>query len=144
MTQVDFYTLAQQTREERWLFACRLVEKSINKGHEVLVLLESEEQAKMLDKRLWNYRRHAFIPHCLLSQKEQNPHCSVHLGIADDIGHHHDVLICLTKRLPSTFSRFKRLLEVVIQDDEVLNYTRKHYTFLKNRGFPIEHHDMRT
>lgn len=144
MTDVDFYTLAQQTLQERFLFAARLAEKSVNAGHEVLLLVDNQEQAKILDELLWSYRADAFIPHCLLDEANKNPSCSVHISINHEIGHHHDVLICLTSQLPPTFSRFKRLLEVVIQEDQVLHYTRKHYKFLKDRGFPIKHHDMRT
>lgn len=144
MTDVYFYVLAQQTHQEQLLFACRLAEKSLNEGHEVLLLVDTQEQAKALDELLWNYREEAFIPHCLISEKNQHPNCNIHISIGSEIGHHHDVLICLATELPPTFSRFKRLLEVVIQEDEVLSYTRKHYKFLKDRGFPIKHHDMRT
>lgn len=144
MTDVDFYTLAQQTLEDRLRFACRLTEKSINAGHQVLLLVDTPEQAQQLDQLLWSFREDAFIPHCLLSESNEHPDCRVHISLGDEIGQHHDVLICLSTQLPPTFSRFKRLLEVVVQEDEVLSYTRKHYKFLQDRGFPIRHHDMRT
>jgi len=45
--------------------------------------------------------------------------------------------------LPDFFGRFSRLIEVVVQDDAILQYTREHYRFLSNRGYAIDHQDMR-
>lgn len=144
MTQVGFYILAQQTQKERFLFACKLVEKAQRLGHQVLLLVDTAQQAQELDCLLWEFRSDAFIPHCLLNEIDQHPKCQVHISTQAQIGEHHDILICLSQQLPPSISRFKRLLEIVIQADDVLHCSREHYKFLQHRGFPIQHHDMRT
>lgn len=140
MTNVDFYTLAAQTQNEQWQFACRLVEKAAQRGHHILIQLDHEQQAKMFDDLLWEFRQDAFIPHQLLSASDSE---RISIGWNDNPGHQHDILINLSQQMPPFYSRFHRLIEVVVQEDNVLNYTRKHYKFLLDRGYPIQHTDMR-
>jgi len=56
----------------------------------------------------------------------------------------HDVLINTSgKLLEDHFSRFHRLVEVVVQMPPVLKQTRAAYQFYKARGYPIRSHDLR-
>jgi DNA polymerase-3 subunit chi len=92
---------------------------------------------------LWQFREDAFVPHALLNAEDAPADCPVSIGWHPEPGHHHDVIINLSPELPAFFSRFERLVEVVVQNDDVLDYTRQHFRFLKDRGYPIEHKDMR-
>ena len=143
MTDVGFYILAGQQQQDQWQFACRLTEKASRQGNQVLIQLDSEQQAKAFSELLWCYRDDAFVPHALLNDPQAPANCQVSIGWQTDAGHQHDVLINLSHQLPDFFSRFHRLVEVVVQQDDVLNYTRKHYKYLQDRGYPITHTDMR-
>ena len=143
MTQADFYILAGQQRQDRWLFACRLAEQLQRKGRQVLLQVGNQEEAQELDQLLWTFRDDAFVPHACLSAEDAPLDCAVSIGWQDDPHHHHDVLIVLADELPPFFARFKRLVEVVIQEDQVLNSTREQYRFLKDRGYPLNNKDMR-
>lgn len=144
MTQVDFYVLAGQTRREQWLFACRLLEKALEKNNQVLLLTDNEQHAQKLDEMIWTYRPDAFIPHALLGATDAPANCPVSIGWQqDNPGHHHDLIINLSQHLPPFFSRFERYVSVVVQHDLVLDYTRNHYKFLKDRGYPVNTVDMR-
>lgn len=143
MTQVDFYILAAQTHEERALFACRLAEKAFAHGNRVLIQTDDETSARALDDLLWTFRDESFVPHALLSSSDAPATCPVSIGWHDHPGHHHDVIVNLSAQLPAFFGRFQRFISIVVQQDQVLDYTRNHYKYLKDRGYPINSHDMR-
>ena len=58
-------------------------------------------------------------------------------------GDHQDVLINLCEEIPDFFSRFERCMEIVIQQPVVLENTRKHFAFYRERGYPLNTHDLR-
>ncbi|MEK9765703.1 MAG: DNA polymerase III subunit chi, partial [Thalassolituus sp.] len=113
------------------------------KGDTVLLQVSNEAEGKALDDMLWAFRADAFVPHALLSAKDAPVDCPVSIGWHTEPGHHHDVIINLCQELPPFFSRFERLVEIVVQNDTVLDYTRQHFRYLKDRGYPVTHNDMR-
>lgn len=148
MTDIDFYILSAQQTEQRLEFACRLIEKAYRSRCKILVQLDNLEQAKAFDELLWSFRESSFIPHTLLSQTPDNPteadpNCPVYIAYDDQLPPHFDVLINLANDIPKTFARHKRVLEIVIQQDDILVMTRNHYRFYKERGYPINNIDMR-
>jgi len=143
MTRADFYILGGQENHDQWFFACRLVEQIHQKGHTVLLQVDDEHKARELDDMLWQFRPDAFVPHALLTAKDAPVDCPVSIGWTEEPGHHHDVIINLSQTLPAFFSRFERLVEIVVQKDDVLASTRQHFRFLKDRGYPVTHNDMR-
>jgi DNA polymerase-3 subunit chi len=153
MTQIDFYILPESASESRWLFACRLVEKAVRAQHKVLIALDSEAEAQHLDQLLWSFKPETFIPHELATAPdfstsaagERAAHAPVVIttGAADHQLHeHHGLLINLATDIPSWFSRFERLSEIVIQQPEILKNTREHFSFYRQRGYPIKHHKL--
>jgi DNA polymerase-3 subunit chi len=145
MTRIDFYILQESASETRWLFACRLVEKAVRSGHKVLITLDTQADAQHLDDLLWTFKPETFIPHEQVDSHSDEARAPVALttGLADHQLHeHHGLLINLAQQIPPWFSRFERLGEIVIQQPEVLKNTREHFSFYRERGYPIEHHKM--
>jgi DNA polymerase-3 subunit chi len=143
MTDIDFYILSAQQAEQRLDFACRLIEKAYRSRCKVYVHFDNEAQAKAFDELLWSYRDSSFIPHGLIGSEGLEDNCPVHLGYADLQPPHFDVMVNLGLEMPTTVARYKRVLEVVIQQDDVLAATRSHYRYYKERGYPINNIDMR-
>lgn len=143
MTDIDFYILSAQQAEERLDFACRLIEKAYRSRCKVYVHLDNAEQAKAFDERLWSYRDSSFIPHGIIGSPDLDENCPIHLGYGDLQPPNFDVMVNLAIEVPTTVARYKRTLEVVIQQDEVLSATRNHYRYYKERGYPINNIDMR-
>ena len=141
MTDIDFYILAAQQPEDRLQFACRLVEKAYRSNCEICVHFDDAQQAQGFDDLLWSFRAESFIPHAVIS--DDMPDCSVYLSHGSQLPPCYDVLINLAEQIPSSFTRYNRVLEVVIQHDDVLLSTRKHYKFYKDRGYPMNNFDMR-
>ncbi len=141
MTRIDFYILAENTPEKRLAFACRLIDKAQKLGNQVYVACESETQAKSLSAQLWSFQPESFAAHDI--EAEPQRHAKVLLGWSDDAPHHHGVMVNLKSEVPTSFSRFERLTEIVSQEPEVLEKTRQNYSFYRERGYPINNHDLR-
>ncbi|HWV16143.1 MAG TPA: DNA polymerase III subunit chi [Cellvibrio sp.] len=137
MTQVDFHILPDASVEARWLYSCRLIEKVAGLGHSILVAVDSEEEAQTLDDLLWSFKPESFIPHQIIGGDNESP---VEITFTQEAGDHHQVLVNLSSRIPEYFSRFARLSEIVIQEPKILESTREHYKFYKQRGYPITQH----
>lgn len=135
MTKVDFYVLPETTGEARWLFACKLAEKVQRMGMHVLIAMDSEAEARQLDELLWTFKPESFIPHQLINSGKPSP---VEITFNEQAGDHQGLLLNLSNTIPSWFSRFERISEVVIQEPHMLAISRERYSFYKSRGYPIE------
>lgn len=142
MTQIDFYILPATTLEERLNFTCKLVNKAYRLGRQVYIATDNRDHAEQLDKLLWSFQPDSFIPHSI--HTEGTPiRETVVIGTNTQGGDHHDLLINLCQNTPKYFSRFQRLAEIVIQKDNILQETRKNFKFYRERGYPINSHDLR-
>jgi DNA polymerase-3 subunit chi len=141
MTRVDFYILQQDSVEARMLFVCRLVDKALRHGKHIMINVADQATAEALDDLLWSFRPESYIAHAIAGTEEAED-VPVVISVGNDLAHHHDVLINLTNEVPSFFSRFQRLIEVVVQVEELLQATRQHYAFFKQRGYPIQTHKL--
>jgi len=137
MTHIDFYILPDSSVEARWLYTCRLVEKVLALGHNILIAVDNEDEAQQLDDLLWSFKPESFIPHQIIGGDNKAP---VEITFSDVTGEHQQVLINLSSKVPDYFSRFARLGEIVIQEPKTLESTREHYRFYKQRGYPIAQH----
>jgi DNA polymerase-3 subunit chi len=137
MTNIDFHILQDTSVEARWLYACRFIEKVERLGHSILVTVDTETEAQELDDLLWSFKPESFIAHQIIGGEGT---AKVEITYTGEAGNHHDVLINLGSQIPDYFSRFERLCEIVIQDQKILENTREHYRFYKQRGYPITQH----
>ncbi len=142
MTQIDFHILQDTSVEARWLYVCRFIEKVERLGHNILVVVDSQDEAHELNDLLWSFKPESFIAHQILGSDQE---AKVEITFPTDTGEipsgeHKDVLINLSSQIPESFSRFARLAEIVIQDANILEKTREHYRFYKQRGYPITQH----
>ena len=141
MTRVDFYILAERSRENRYSLACRLADKAYQKGHRVLIHTPSEEEARHLDRLLWTFRQGSFVPHGL-TNKADPALTPVLISNGEDAKAEHDVLINLHPEVPDFFSRFERLIEPIDQETDTRDAGRKRFRFYRDRGYPLESHEI--
>lgn len=140
MTRIDFYVLQQNTMMARWHYACRLAEKALQRGYNVIIAVDDEAQALNLRDYLWTFKPESFLPHQLQHEKGNAP---IVLLWDKDKEHYHEILINLANHIPNWFSRFQRVTEIVVQDQKCLESTRTHYQFYRNRGYPLKSHNIR-
>lgn len=142
MTRIDFYILQNKAEvSDRWQFACRLTEKAVKQGNRVLIASPDEASSQALDKLLWSYAPESFVPHALLGERgDQNVPVVISHDADDE--KHHDVLVNLGLTIPSHFSRFTRVSEVVVQGQEILAAARANYAYYSERGYPVNTHKL--
>lgn len=139
MTRVDFYILPQAEDSARLHYVCRLAEKAWQQGNRILIHAASPDAAQKIDQMLWTFRADSFLPHDRLPAMQLSP---VHIGTGEDSGSHHDLLINLGASIPAFFSRFERVAEVVTQEEKQLVQSRERYRFYRERGYPLETHNI--
>ena len=141
MTRVDFYVLPGGGPGDREQFACRLADIAYRRKQRVYVFAQSKDQAIALDKLLWTFQAGSFVPHDLhpAEAAADTPVLIGHDGVPED---GHEVLINLAPTVPSFFSRFARVAEVVNQDGAVKQAGREKFRFYRDRGYSLETHTL--
>ena len=64
------------------------------------------------------------------------------MGSGEAAADHPDVMINLSAEVPPLFSRFERVAEIVLNDPDALAASRRRWSFYKDRGYQLQHHDM--
>jgi DNA polymerase-3 subunit chi len=123
MTLVGFYVMQTSDPDQRLRVAARLADKAFQRGHRIFINTTDEAQAAVLDELLWNSE-------------------TIAIGWGQEPDDHNDLLINLQLEIPSFFSRFQRVAEVVTQEPDSLAALRKSWTFYKDRGYQLEKHDL--
>ncbi|MFB8829646.1 DNA polymerase III subunit chi [Azotobacter sp. CWF10] len=139
MPQVDFYILPSADPAARLNFACKLAEKAWRLGHRIYVHCQDAPQREALDARLWSFRAEAFLPHGMLEEDADAP---IALGLGDDPGSHHDLLINLALSVPPCCARFERIAELVVSELGIRQATRANYRFYRERGYALQDHRL--
>ena len=142
MTQVDFYLLQLPTAQDRLLFACRLANKAFAQGQQIYLHTDSEAQSEELNQLLWTFRPSSFLPHQRVSNNQDNSQQRVLVGHNNAPAHHRQLMINLASTAPEFFSRFDRLVEIVVQDTDITANSRINYRFYKDRGYPLDTHHI--
>ena len=125
MTRVGFYVVQAAAAGERLQVAARLADKAHAQGHSIYINAADKPQAQALDALLWTFRPASFLPHALTGEEQSD---QIAIGWGQDPGKHSDLLINLQLEIPSFFSRFARVAEVVTQDEASLAALRKSWT----------------
>ena len=141
VTRVDFYILGDRAAGDRYRLSCRLAEKAWQQGRRVYLHTESEQEAQQLDRLLWAFRQGSFLPHGLLAGADIR-HNPILIGHGSDAGEEHDVLINLTREPPPFFSRFERVVEPIDRDQTIRHAGRERYRFYRDRGYPLQTHNI--
>ena len=135
MTKVTFYKLASNAPSLK--FVCQLIKKVYATQQQVLCLVDDEQIAEQLDQMLWEFEPEAFIPHGV--GVDQQP---VAISAMAEPGEHHQILINLQGQIPTWFSRFERVIELVQPKSEQEQVKRENFRFYRARGYALDFHDL--
>lgn len=141
MTQIDFYILEEKASGNRYMLACRLIEKIYHQGRRIFVHTQSEEESRHMDRLLWTFRQGSFVPHALL--EKANPRATpVIIGCTEEAGDESDVLVNLALQVPNFFSRFERVAELIDREQQIKLAGRQRFKFYRDRGYPLNTHQI--
>lgn len=141
MTRVDFYITPNNASDAGLQLACRIIDKAYQQQNRVYVHVASPEQAKQFDDLLWVFRDGAFIPHCQ-SNESIATDTPIVIGCEAPPAMKPEVLINLGNEVPGFFSRYERVIEIVAGDEPARAQARQRYKFYRERGYPLETHEL--
>jgi DNA polymerase III subunit chi len=136
MTRVIFYS--NLTDKQAALLA--LVKQALKKKHLVTVMMESEHQAQDYEKVLWKTHKTSFFPSVLAPHRLAN-YTPIVLDWQEKQLCQDDILINLSPKQLTAFSRFRQLIELVGNDESDKVLARQRYKFYRDRGYEIRHFD---
>lgn len=145
MTRVDFYVLKAGSDRQRAVFACRLAEKALGHGLNTFIHTADAAETTRMDELLWTFRDGSFLPHLPADEAERvDPEglSPIILGHGESPGAHDGLLINLSAKVPTFFSRFQRVAEIVAGNDTERARARERFRFYRDRGYELNTHDL--
>jgi DNA polymerase-3 subunit chi len=144
VTQVDFYILPNDSSEERLRLACRITDKALQQGQQVLINTESPAESARLDDLLWTFSQGSFIPHRVIEAATSATIVEpvlIGCGIAAGSEGTH-VLINLAGSVPEFFSRYQRVAELVDGNEQRRTQGRERFRFYRDKGCELHTHQL--
>lgn len=139
LPRVDFYSLPPGGRTNRFVLACRIVERAYAAALRTLVLTPDQQTAHHMDRLLWTYRQQSFLPHALIGAANRSLTPILIAAGMSEI-EPTPVLLNLTTEIPADINRFERIAHPI--DDAVRSVGREHYRHYRDLGCELHHHDM--
>lgn len=137
MTRIDFYQITD-SRHTAESLVCGLCQKAYQSQQKVLLFTRNPQQSQRFDQLLWTYDEESFLPH---DQQEQEDFVTpVLINHEVEPKGERDLLINLSEEIPLFFAQFERVIELVTEDNKSL--ARTHYSYYKERGYPLNHHTL--
>lgn len=139
-TRIDFHSNVSNHFD----YACRLIRKALAAQCTLIVILQDNDQLEQFDKLLWSFSETDFLPHVVQRDTVDplTPHTPVvltpfHNTVSSPS--HNDIMLNLSESIPTHFSQFKRLIEIVPKDIEATQAGRKRYRFYQQQGYQPTH-----
>ena len=139
MTRVDFYIHDSLSQLAQNILMCRITEKAWKQNHEVFIRCASEKSVKEMDDLLWGFSAESFVPH-----QCQDEHHAAPVIIGDRLSEaiKSDLLVNLGEDVPTSVSKFQRVIEPTGYDEGSRESARARYKYYQDRGFPIFTHKI--
>jgi DNA polymerase III subunit chi len=131
--RVDFYVLKSNNAKQRWVFACRLIEKAYLRDLRVVVVNDTPADAKALDHLLWTFNERCFIPHDIAQS-------NITVEPAAPAGP--ELLVNLTAGLPAEWERYGRVAEIIDADEERRRLGRERFKAYRDFKVTVETHQL--
>jgi len=141
LTRIDFYSLQEGSRGDRFLLSCRLAERIYQEGKRLYIHVPDAAEREHLDRLLWTYRDRSFLPHGLAGQADPDL-TPILLGEGTHLPEAPQVLINLDREIPEFFSSFQRLCEPIDLDPEIRQAGRERYRRYGQQGYERFHHAL--
>ncbi len=130
MTYIDFYFNV----ENKFNKIHEILEKEIFRKRKIHISVSDLNAAELLSDFLYTASLTSFLPHTIVNHEERAPvHIDwEHKPLSDDF------MVNLKPDIPSSFSRYLRLIEIVSNDEEDKKKARDRLKFYRDRGYEIK------
>jgi len=142
MAEVSFYILPSESTQERYEFACKLIEKAYRSGCFCYVLTDNAEQSQKIDDLLWTFRAGSFIPHQIYTGELPTLEKVILIGSLDVPELWQKTVINLSSYCPKQFDSIERILEILDNSEVTKELGRNRYRQYQQSGVTITTHKI--
>ncbi|MDD1623508.1 MAG: DNA polymerase III subunit chi [Methylococcaceae bacterium] len=142
MAEVSFYILPSESAQERYEFACKLIEKAYRSGCFCYVLTDNAEQSQKIDDLLWTFRAGSFIPHQIYTGELPNIEKVILIGSLNAPENWQKTVINLSSYCPEEFDKIERILEILDNSEATKELGRNRYRQYQQSGVNITTHKI--
>ena len=140
-TRIDFYIINANNDLGKLQFVCKLLEKAYKQKHRVFVNCLDQSNTHQLDELLWTFNDISFIPHNIIGEGPE-PAPPIQLGHGAIPNQHKDMLVNLTDKLIEKPIQFRRVAEIVLNDEQAKENARERYKQYRELGCILHSHDL--
>lgn len=142
MTEVSFYILPSKLSQERYLFACKLIEKAYRSKRYCYVYTDTDAQSQQLDEQLWEFRSSSFIPHQIMSANLPEYEQTILIGTQSAPEKWREIILNLSSNTPVNFRQSERILEILHNNEKTKQLGRQRYLKYQQEALNIVTHTM--
>jgi DNA polymerase-3 subunit chi len=140
VAEVSFYILPTESLEDRYLFACKLIEKAYRSGSFCYVLTDDAEQSRIIDDLLWTFRAGSFIPHQIYTGEPLELEKVILIGSLAAPEPWQKILFNLSSHYPDLGSQTERILEILDNSETTKEAGRNRYRQYQQSGMTVTTH----
>ncbi len=106
-----------------------------------LFYCDDQKQVEYLDELLWTFKEDSFIPHNIQGEGPEPPP-PVQIGYKNEPRGFNDILLNMSNAIPTYFSRFKRIMEIVANNETAKEISRNHYREYRSQQCQLHTHQI--
>jgi len=142
MAEVSFYILPSESTQERYEFACKLIEKAYRSDCFCYVLTDNAEQSQKIDDLLWTFRAGSFIPHQTYTGELPALDNVILIGSVTAPENWQKTLFNLSTHYPEIGSKTERILEILDDSETAKAAGRERYRRYQQSGMTVTAHKI--
>ena len=145
MPEASFYILQTHSLSDRFLFACKLIEKAYRNGQFCYVYTDSLQQSQQLDNQLWTFRENSFIPHQLYDGVDNiapDYQQTVLIGTQTAPEKWQKLIFNLSSNYPENLKKTARVLEILDNNEALKKAGRQRFRQYRQDGFEVSAHKI--
>ena len=142
MAEVSYYILPSESLQDRYQFACKLIEKAYRSGQFCYVVTGSAEQSRIIDDLLWTFRAGSFIPHQTYTDKLPDLEKVILIGSLEAPENWQKTVINLSSHCPEELDKIERILEILDNSETTKAAGRKRYRQYQQSNMKITTHKV--
>jgi len=141
MAEASFYILPSSSLSDRFIFACKLIEKAYRCGQFCYVYTDSPQHSEQLDNLLWTFRENSFIPHQIYDGQPDFED-TVLIGTQAAPEKWQKLIFNLSSKYPDDLTKTERILEILDNNEDLKQAGRQRFRQYKQDGFDISTHKI--
>lgn len=145
MPEASFYILQTHSLSDRFIFACKLIEKAYRSGQFCYVYTDSLQQSQQLDNQLWTFRENSFIPHQIydaVDNRIPGYEKTILIGSQSAPEKWQKLIFNLSSKYPDDLTKTERILEILDNNETLKQAGRNRFRQYKLDGFELSTHKI--